>query len=125
MSWQAVWQRKGQLNKQPTQTTLHDLIKISGFDSGAGQMSDAMWRRYVSQIQKRLNIMPATTICEVGCGAGAFLYPLYQQGIFVTGWITQRHLLLWRDKSCQIEIFMSVKRTTCPSAMKSLIWYSV
>lgn len=48
-------------------------------------MDDTLWRTYVRQIQARLAIKPSKKLLEVGCGAGAFLYPLYEQGIDITG----------------------------------------
>jgi ubiquinone/menaquinone biosynthesis C-methylase UbiE len=84
MTWQAVWQRKGQ-SAQSTTLTLADLLRVNGYDTGAGAMDAKTWRTYVAQIQKLLAINTSTPVCEIGCGAGAFLYPLYEQGITVAG----------------------------------------
>jgi len=84
MSWQAVWQRKGLAPSQATDT-LADLLRINGYDTGAGAMDTQVWRAYVAHIQTLLHITTATSVCEIGCGAGALLYPLYEQGISVTG----------------------------------------
>ena len=84
MSWQTIWKRKGKITPT-TSNTLSHLIKISGFDTGVGQINHSAWRNYVNRIQAMLEISSATTVSEIGCGAGAFLYPLYEQGVPVTG----------------------------------------
>ena len=85
MSWQEVWQRKGNTTIPPAEITLGDLLKISGFDVGAGEMNTTVWREYVGLIQTQLDISADSRLLEVGCGGGAFLYPLAEQGIAVSG----------------------------------------
>jgi len=73
-NWKEVWNRRtfsggGEL-------TLDTLIKLDGFDSGAGRIEPADWRAYVTTLAQKLNLVEGARVYEVGCGAGAFLYAL-------------------------------------------------
>ena len=78
MSWRDIWRRKGQLAANPS--GLSELIATDGFDSGCGKIATSEWVRMVTSTARRVSLRPDERICEVGCGAGAFLYPLYQAG---------------------------------------------
>ncbi|MDX9893241.1 MAG: methyltransferase domain-containing protein [Patescibacteria group bacterium] len=67
------------------QPSLADLIGYDGFDSKIGRITEAEWRKYVSQTIAKLRISKNDKILEIGCGAGAFLLPLYEQGYNVAG----------------------------------------
>ena len=62
-----------------------DLLAVSGFDTGTGKCTEQQWRAYVTQMQEWLAITLDKTVCEIGCGGGAFLYVLYEQGVQVSG----------------------------------------
>ena len=79
--WKSIWERKG--NEVSEKIELAELIAIDGFDTGAGNFSVNSWLTFVKEIQVRLNIKGK--ILEVGCGAGAFLYPLYNADINIFG----------------------------------------
>lgn len=64
---------------------LAQLMAADGFDSGFGHIGELAWRAYVATIQHRLGIEPSTSVYEVGCGAGAFLFPLFEMGCGVAG----------------------------------------
>jgi SAM-dependent methyltransferase len=78
MSWKDIWRRKGQLAANPS--GLSELIATDGFDTPWGKITTSEWVRMVTRAARRVSLRPDERICEVGCGAGAFLYPLYQSG---------------------------------------------
>jgi trans-aconitate methyltransferase len=82
--WHEVWNRRKLSHGQPI--GLQDLIDLDGFDSGAGRIIAADWRTYVRAVIEILGITGCSSVYEVGCGAGAFLYALReQQNIQVAG----------------------------------------
>jgi SAM-dependent methyltransferase len=52
---------------------------------GLAAVAESAWVDYIAHVRARLGITAAASIFEVGCGAGAFLYPLYQSGFRVGG----------------------------------------
>ncbi len=83
MSWKTIWEKKGQVTIDDID--LKKLIAIDGFDTGAGELSVAGWLAFVEEIKIRLRLKEEQNILEVGCGAGAFLLPLYNSGMSVYG----------------------------------------
>lgn len=65
--------------------TIDDMIRIDGFDSGAGDHTAESWLSFTQFVYDNLGLTPDSSILEVGCGCGAFLYPAYQSGTEVTG----------------------------------------
>lgn len=83
-TWKDVWSRK-QLDRA-LRSTLERLLAADGFDSGfGGSVSVGDWLAYLESIATRLGIERNDSIFEVGCGAGAFLYPFYERGHRVAG----------------------------------------
>ncbi|MGH9467943.1 MAG: class I SAM-dependent methyltransferase, partial [Terriglobales bacterium] len=66
-------------------STLARLLAADGFDTGFGTMPEAAWRDYVMRCAARLDLRPGDSLFEVGCGAGALLYPLAEHGCRVGG----------------------------------------
>lgn len=60
-------------------------MAADGMDTGFGGVSEDAWRGFVRQIASMLEVDRTTTVFEVGCGAGAFLYELYESGCTVGG----------------------------------------
>lgn len=88
ISWHDIWLRKGQNIFSPKDVgqKLADLIKIDGFDTGVGEMTEQAWFDLVGIVKKKTNLGKGDKIIEIGCGAGAFLYPFYFQKIYqITG----------------------------------------
>lgn len=80
--WQEVWRRR---QRDPSQgSILAQLIAADGFN-GFGKVEEHVWLDHMGRIAARLRITPGDSIFDVGCGAGAFLYPFYQQGHPVGG----------------------------------------
>ena len=72
-NWKEIWNRR---TSNGEGVDLDALIKLDGFDTGAGRIDVADWRTYVEHIAEKLGIRNGETVFEVGCGAGAFLYAL-------------------------------------------------
>jgi SAM-dependent methyltransferase len=83
-NWHRVWSKRS-VTESGSGTVLEKLISADGFDSPLGLMEENDWRDYVSLLAKRIQIVKDESIFEVGCGAGAFLYPFYQVGHQVSG----------------------------------------
>lgn len=82
-NWYTIWNKR-----QVTETenlTLASLIAADGFDTAYGSVNEMAWIKYIQHIAAKLQIIPKDSLFEVGCGAGAFLYPFYQQGNKVAG----------------------------------------
>ena len=80
--WKTIWQKKR--FEGGTKAHLSELIKLDGFDA-FGRLDEATWIDYVTGVCETLGLGEEETVFEVGCGAGAFLYPIYQMGHQVGG----------------------------------------
>jgi SAM-dependent methyltransferase len=81
--WDALWAAR---EVPPSQgTTLADLLAADGFDSGFAGLSEASWSAGVHRVAAALRLASGTSVFEVGCGAGAFLYELERLGCKVGG----------------------------------------
>jgi trans-aconitate methyltransferase len=59
-------------------------MDLDGYDT-LGNLQEQDWLRYIDAIVERFKIKPGMSIYEVGCGAGALLFPLYSKGHSVGG----------------------------------------
>ena len=84
MSWRTVWERKGQI-ADLSKLTMANLLTFDGYDLEASKITEYEWRIYVTKTKEKLKIKSDNCVCEVGCGAGALLYVLFEQGIQVSG----------------------------------------
>ena len=80
-TWKDIWNKQDRFNK----IILDFLIKANGFDSGSGSFNVEDWIKYTKSIFDLIGIKKNDKVFEVGCGAGAFLFPLYLKGINVSG----------------------------------------
>jgi len=80
--WKSVWSRR---QAAGAGSPLQALIDLDGFDSGAGRIREAAWRAYVTEIAGRLGMHAGDSVLEIGCGSGAFLFPLREAGLRVAG----------------------------------------
>jgi ubiquinone/menaquinone biosynthesis C-methylase UbiE len=81
--WRDIWVRKG---VQPAEKiSLMDIVAYDGHDTGGGKMSEKMWLELHASADRRLQVKAGERLLEVGCGAGAFLYPFAQKGAVVSG----------------------------------------
>jgi trans-aconitate methyltransferase len=81
--WQEIWSRRDV--QGAASSTLQQLIDLDGFDSGAGRIEAPTWTEYVDSIIEQLTDGEKGSFFEVGCGSGAFLYPLFSTGCQVGG----------------------------------------
>jgi len=81
--WKNIWEKKGKVASDDID--LKSLIAIDGFDTGAGEFPVDSWLNSVEEMRTRLTLKEGQKILEVGCGAGAFLLPLYDTGIVLYG----------------------------------------
>jgi SAM-dependent methyltransferase len=82
-TWRDVWAAR---RLDPSKgSTLAQLMAADGLDTGFGSVSEDSWRQFVRRSAARLSIDAGTSVYEVGCGAGAFLYDLHEAGCAVGG----------------------------------------
>jgi len=82
-NWKEIWNRRGGIGEGVLD--LDALIKLDGFDTGAGRIEADDWRTYAGLIADKLGIRDGETVYEVGCGAGAFLYALRERYSLAVG----------------------------------------
>jgi SAM-dependent methyltransferase len=80
-NWKNIWNKSERVNK----IILEMLIKADGFDSATGNFSVDDWIDYTNNLYCKLNIQETDSIFDVGCGSGAFIYPLYLKNHKVGG----------------------------------------
>jgi cyclopropane fatty-acyl-phospholipid synthase-like methyltransferase len=82
-NWKEIW---GKRNADAAgQLDLDTLIKLDGFDTGAGRIEATDWQTYAEIISDKLGICDGASVYELGCGAGAFLYALRQRHALTAG----------------------------------------
>lgn len=82
-TWKDVWSQR---RLEPERgSILAQLLAADGFDTGFGDVGEVEWRRFVARWANRLGLRAGSSVFEVGCGAGAFLYPLAALGCGVGG----------------------------------------
>ena len=72
-SWEKVWESRKLTAHGSVQ---EQLIRANGFDSGAGEVDIDRYTHFVDSFSELINLEPDESVFEVGCGSGAFLYPL-------------------------------------------------
>ncbi len=83
LNWKEIWNRRSFSAEE--KLSLDTLIKLDGFDSGAGRIAADDWQTYADIISEKLNIKNDDSIYELGCGAGAFLYALREKHALKVG----------------------------------------
>jgi SAM-dependent methyltransferase len=81
--WKDVWEARELHSSRGSE--LAQLMAADGLDTGFGDVAEEGWLAYVRRVADLLGVTPDTSVFEVGCGAGAFLYDLYQRGCPVGG----------------------------------------
>lgn len=80
--WPEIWGKRATIAEA---TTLADLIRLDGFDLGAGKVDEQAWNDYVAELAKRLGTVVGDSVFEVGCGCGALLFVFCKAGHPVGG----------------------------------------
>jgi SAM-dependent methyltransferase len=75
-NWKKIWESRSLSTRHLW--GLEDLIRLDGFDVGAGHIDVTDWRSNARVISERLGICDNQSVYEVGCGSGAFLYALME-----------------------------------------------
>jgi SAM-dependent methyltransferase len=76
-TWRQIW--NGRRIAQDARQDLRELLRVDGFDSGAGRYAVEDFRQYVGMVIERTGMDNETSVYEVGCGAGAFLVGLRER----------------------------------------------
>ena len=100
--WKEIWNKDERISK----IILESLIKADGFDSGAGSFSVDDWIKYTNEFYHILKIKNTDSIYDIGCGSGAFVYPLYLKKHLV-GVVDYSKILIDLANSSQVNIFIS------------------
>ncbi len=79
--WKEIWNNK----KRIEDYILELLISSNGFNSKNTEFTVLNWKKYTNKLYKKIGISSGDSIFEVGCGSGAFLYPLFCRGHFISG----------------------------------------
>ncbi len=79
--WKEIWNKDERIHK----ILLETLIKADGFDSGAGSFTVDDWIVYTDELYHKMNIVKGDTVYDIGCGSGAFVYPLFLENHKVGG----------------------------------------
>ena len=83
-NWQRIWKKRSSFDALEG-TILERLIAIDGFDTPLGLMKENDWKAYSKLFAHRAGVLRSDSLFEIGCGAGAFLYPFYESGHAVSG----------------------------------------
>jgi SAM-dependent methyltransferase len=75
---------------KPDRSPLQQLIAAGGLDHVP---TEHIWRDFVEHVVETLDVGPGTSVWDVGCGSGAFLYPLWENGYVVGGVDTASELI--------------------------------
>jgi ubiquinone/menaquinone biosynthesis C-methylase UbiE len=67
---------------RPERSPLETLLAAEG---SVAIDPEPAWRDFVEHVVESLDVGPGTRVWDVGCGAGAFLYPLWENGYVVGG----------------------------------------
>jgi SAM-dependent methyltransferase len=82
--WHRIWSSR-KSKSCVDGSVLQRLISADGFDTPLGVMTEVDWRNYIKTFSIRANIVKGESIFEVGCGAGAFLFPYWEENFAVGG----------------------------------------
>lgn len=82
-TWDEIWAKRTLDRGAASQ--LAALMAADGLDTGFGSVGEEHWRACVARVAQELRLAPGDSVLEVGCGAGAFLLPLAEQGHPVGG----------------------------------------
>ena len=70
-----------------------DLLRLNGHYSPTSNIKIKDWNKYINFFIKKYKICNKDNVLEIGCGAGAFLFPLYKKKINCFGADFSRELI--------------------------------
>jgi SAM-dependent methyltransferase len=80
--WKEIWNNR---RIGSAGSMLEKLLAANGYDSLFGKMAVTPFMAYIDRMRAQLGVGAKDAIFEVGCGAGAVLYPFYTRGHAVSG----------------------------------------
>jgi SAM-dependent methyltransferase len=81
-SWHEIWEKKP--DDETATSTLSLLLSADGYDTLAA-ITPKAWTEHVDRIASRADLRESDSVFDVGCGAGAFLWPFRAKGQRVGG----------------------------------------
>jgi ubiquinone/menaquinone biosynthesis C-methylase UbiE len=81
-SWHEIWEKKP--DDETATSTLSSLLSADGYDTLAA-ITPKAWTEHVHRIASRTALRESDSVFDVGCGAGAFLWPFREKGQPVGG----------------------------------------
>jgi SAM-dependent methyltransferase len=87
-SWESIWGSRSKIKLESGLTPfamLESLLKADGFDSPTGSIQASSFLKFTKDLVSKFDLDPNDSIFEIGCGAGAFLFPFYNLGYKVGG----------------------------------------
>jgi SAM-dependent methyltransferase len=82
-SWEDVWaDRTLDVSRE---SLLGRLMAADGLDTAFGSSPEDTWLEFVRRTARTLGVTPGSSVFEIGCGAGAYLYDFAQAGCKVAG----------------------------------------
>jgi len=82
-NWNDIW--AGRRLDPTLGSRLAQLLAIDGYDTPFATVSEETWTAHVAGWAETLGLIEGSSVFEIGCGAGAFLYPLAGLGCRVGG----------------------------------------
>jgi SAM-dependent methyltransferase len=115
-SWQHIWEEKP--DDATAISTLSMLLSADGYDTLAA-VTPTAWTEHVHRIASKLALRAGDSVFDVGCGAGAFLWPLRERGHPVGGLdYSSRQIARARAAMPQVADFTvgdAISLRTCPT----------
>jgi hypothetical protein len=83
VDWHEIWERKGiaHLDSYDHAT----LLELDGYDTGVTKIEPEAFVYLAGIVRTRFSLRPGMKLLEVGCGAGALLWPLRGEGLELLG----------------------------------------
>ncbi len=76
--WKSIWNQNAKRKKSKN---LQDLLSLNGHFSPTSNINVNDWNNYINHFVQKYNITKKDNILEIGCGAGAFLFPFFKKKI--------------------------------------------
>jgi SAM-dependent methyltransferase len=83
VDWREVWERKGAVEVDTYD--LQTLLDLDGYDVGTGKLTPEAWAVVPDIVVRELSLRPGMRLLDVGCGAGALLWCLQDNGLKLFG----------------------------------------
>ena len=80
-NWKEIWNRKKRIDN----SIMFALLKADGYDIPWGKIEAKDWIQYCDKFYSKIGVSMDDSVFEIGCGSGAFLYPLYLRKNLVEG----------------------------------------